>query len=146
MGDLDPETYDGVFLAGGHGTMWDFPDSADLGRLIARVHGAGRIGARLHGPAGLIAAKRGRRPPDPRRSAERLHRTPRAAGRAPGYRPVPAGKPAEGAGRPVRKALALPRLRGPRPGFVTGQNPRSSRAVADRMLSVMAPGTTEDAA
>ncbi|MFD0577830.1 type 1 glutamine amidotransferase domain-containing protein [Dactylosporangium darangshiense] len=50
----DPARYDAVFLAGGHGTMWDFPGSADLSALVAAVYaGGGVVGAVCHGPAGL---------------------------------------------------------------------------------------------
>jgi putative intracellular protease/amidase len=49
--------YDAVFLAGGHGTMWDFPASADLAALVEAVHARGGVvGAVCHGPAGLPAA------------------------------------------------------------------------------------------
>ncbi|MBW7056324.1 type 1 glutamine amidotransferase domain-containing protein [Paracoccus bogoriensis] len=47
-----------VFLPGGHGTMWDLPDSAPLGRLLADAWQSGAIiGAVCHGPAGLLAAR-----------------------------------------------------------------------------------------
>lgn len=52
---LDAGDYDGVFYAGGHGTMWDFPDSEALQRVTAAVYEAGGvIGAVCHGPAGLL--------------------------------------------------------------------------------------------
>jgi putative intracellular protease/amidase len=52
VADADPGRYDAVLLAGGHGTMWDFP--ASLGGLVAAVYGnGGVVGAVCHGPAGL---------------------------------------------------------------------------------------------
>lgn len=52
---VDPEQYDGVYLVGGHGTMWDFPDSEGLQQLVAGVYDAGGVvGAVCHGPAGLV--------------------------------------------------------------------------------------------
>jgi putative intracellular protease/amidase len=50
--------YDAVFLAGGHGTMWDFADDQALASLVAQTyeHG-GVVGAVCHGPAGLVNAK-----------------------------------------------------------------------------------------
>lgn len=55
---VDPTEYDLVFLPGGHGTMWDFAQSADLARVVGRAHDAGAvIGAVCHGPSGLIHAK-----------------------------------------------------------------------------------------
>lgn len=53
--DVDPQHYDGIFYAGGHGTMWDFPDNEPLARLCADIYEAGGVvGAVCHGPAGLI--------------------------------------------------------------------------------------------
>jgi putative intracellular protease/amidase len=30
LADAGPDDYSTIFFTGGHGTMWDFPDSADL--------------------------------------------------------------------------------------------------------------------
>lgn len=52
---VDPTDYDAVFYVGGHGTMWDFPDNAELARTGAAVYEAGGVvGAVCHGPAGLV--------------------------------------------------------------------------------------------
>ncbi|MET4004750.1 MULTISPECIES: type 1 glutamine amidotransferase domain-containing protein [Arthrobacter] len=52
---VDPEQYDAVYLVGGHGTMWDFPESKGLQQLVASVYNAGNVvGAVCHGPAGLV--------------------------------------------------------------------------------------------
>ena len=54
---MDAHAYDLVFLPGGHGTMWDFAQSAELARVIGRAHDIGAvIGAVCHGPSGLIHA------------------------------------------------------------------------------------------
>lgn len=53
------EPYAGIFLSGGHGTMWDFPDNAVLAKLIGDAVEAGvTVGSVCHGPAGLIGARR----------------------------------------------------------------------------------------
>jgi putative intracellular protease/amidase len=53
--DADPAGYDAVLLAGGHGTMWDFPESAELAALVRDVYERGGVvGAVCHGPAGLV--------------------------------------------------------------------------------------------
>jgi putative intracellular protease/amidase len=55
VADVDPTRFDAVFLAGGHGTMWDFPGSTALQSLVRRVYERGGvIGAVCHGPAGLV--------------------------------------------------------------------------------------------
>lgn len=51
-----PTDPDAVFLAGGHGTMWDFPADRGLGNLITRAAHRAVVAAVCHGPAGLLAA------------------------------------------------------------------------------------------
>ncbi|MEL7138693.1 MAG: type 1 glutamine amidotransferase domain-containing protein [Pseudomonadota bacterium] len=51
-------SFDALFLPGGHGTMFDYPDSAELTELIEGFDRAGKVvSAVCHGPAGLVAAK-----------------------------------------------------------------------------------------
>ncbi len=53
--DLDPQRYDIIFFAGGHGTMWDFPEDEDLARLAAGIYERGGVVAAVcHGPAALV--------------------------------------------------------------------------------------------
>ncbi|MBF8376704.1 type 1 glutamine amidotransferase domain-containing protein [Alicyclobacillus mali] len=47
--------FDAIFLPGGHGTMFDFPDSAELQALIRTFAESGKVVAAVcHGPAGLV--------------------------------------------------------------------------------------------
>ena len=56
---VDPRDFALVFLAGGHGTMWDFAQSEMLGRLVGQAYDSGAIiGAICHGVAGLLGARR----------------------------------------------------------------------------------------
>ncbi len=56
--ELNGETYECVFLPGGHGTMWDF-DTKDIGKIISDAWASGAVvGAVCHGPSGLLQAKR----------------------------------------------------------------------------------------
>ncbi|MDO5624066.1 MAG: type 1 glutamine amidotransferase domain-containing protein [Pseudomonadota bacterium] len=58
LDDVEPARYGAVFFAGGHGTMWDFPDSAAAQRLIRAVYEQGGIvSAVCHGPAALVNAR-----------------------------------------------------------------------------------------
>jgi putative intracellular protease/amidase/ketosteroid isomerase-like protein len=53
--DVDAADYAALLLAGGHGTMWDFPASEPLAELVAAVYEQGGVvGAVCHGPAGLV--------------------------------------------------------------------------------------------
>ncbi|KAJ3063973.1 hypothetical protein HK102_008336, partial [Quaeritorhiza haematococci] len=57
--DVDPARYDAIYLTGGHGTMFDFPDSPELQELIAAFYEAGKVvSAVCHGPTGLLNVKR----------------------------------------------------------------------------------------
>ncbi|MCU0698646.1 MAG: type 1 glutamine amidotransferase domain-containing protein [Myxococcaceae bacterium] len=51
-------SYDAVFVAGGHGTMWDLPTSADVARQLSRTWQDGKVLAAVcHGPAALVGVK-----------------------------------------------------------------------------------------
>ncbi len=58
--DLDAsEGFDAILLPGGHGAMWDMPESAILARLVGFQFDRGRVVAAVcHGPAGLVSARR----------------------------------------------------------------------------------------
>lgn len=58
VGELQLPSYSTVFLPGGHGTMWDYPTSATLAKIVGTALDEGRIVAAVcHGPAGLVSAK-----------------------------------------------------------------------------------------
>src|SRR5688500_12108128 len=52
------ERYDAVFVAGGHGVMWDLPQSEALAKILSHTyeHG-GVVAAVCHGPAALVNVK-----------------------------------------------------------------------------------------
>ena len=55
LADLGAAPYDAVFYAGGHGTMWDFPDDPDVARLGREVYERGGVVAAVcHGPSALV--------------------------------------------------------------------------------------------
>ncbi len=54
---IDHHAFDAVFLPGGHGTMFDFADSAALATVVSDTLAGDRILASVcHGPAGLVSA------------------------------------------------------------------------------------------
>lgn len=53
--DVKPENYAGLYLPGGHGCMWDFPDNKYLQQLIASYDRDNRIIAAVcHGPVAFV--------------------------------------------------------------------------------------------
>lgn len=55
---VDVKKYDAVFYAGGHGTMWDFPDNSELAAIASKIYERGGVvGGVCHGPTGLINVK-----------------------------------------------------------------------------------------
>jgi putative intracellular protease/amidase len=53
--DADAARYSAIFFAGGHGAVWDFPDSPAVQRLTRDIYEAGGlVGAVCHGPAALV--------------------------------------------------------------------------------------------
>lgn len=136
---LSPADYDGLFLPGGHGTMFDYPLSDSLARLVADFDAAGKVVAAVcHGPAGLVAARR-------------ADGTPVVAGRrVAGF--------TDSEERAVGLDAAVPFLLETRlralgaqyqsgPDFapfalqdgplITGQNPASARPVADLVIAAL---------
>jgi putative intracellular protease/amidase len=52
---INPSEYDAIFYAGGHGTMWDFPNNPELAAITATIYDRGGIvGAVCHGSASLV--------------------------------------------------------------------------------------------
>ncbi|MFK0274121.1 type 1 glutamine amidotransferase domain-containing protein [Ensifer sp. NPDC090286] len=55
LDDVDPERYAAIFFAGGHGAMWDLPQSSAVDRATRSVFEAGgAVAAVCHGPAALV--------------------------------------------------------------------------------------------
>ncbi|MGB3728175.1 MAG: type 1 glutamine amidotransferase domain-containing protein [Thermodesulfobacteriota bacterium] len=56
--NIDTAKHSVIFLPGGHGTMWDLPESKVLAGIVTQTLQDGRIvSAVCHGPAGLVSAK-----------------------------------------------------------------------------------------
>lgn len=139
LSDVDSTRFDAVFFPGGHGTMWDLPGDPDVSRTVERAWAAGKfISSVCHGAAGLVGARR----PDgqPVVAGLRINSFTDAEERAVGL---------DG----VVPFLLESRLRdlgvrfvsGPawqpyavRDGqLITGQNPQSSRLVAEQLLKAL---------
>ena len=58
LDDVNPADFDAIFFAGGHGVMWDFPNSAAIDKVTREIYERGGIvSAVCHGPAALVNVK-----------------------------------------------------------------------------------------
>lgn len=58
MKDIDAARYDVIYFAGGHGTMWDFPDNESILNVTAAIwEKGGIVSAVCHGPSALVNVK-----------------------------------------------------------------------------------------
>lgn len=58
LDEINPTDYQILYLAGGHGTMWDFPENPMLQTIIRQIYeNGGLIAAVCHGVSGLLNVK-----------------------------------------------------------------------------------------
>lgn len=139
VAELDASRFDAVFFPGGHGTMWDLPLDAGVTRAVEAAFAADKvIAAVCHGPAGLVTARR----PDGQSilAGRRVNGFTDAEEAAAGLDQVVPFKlesrMRELGGRfesgPLWQPYAVTDGR-----LVTGQNPASSRLVAEHTLALL---------
>jgi putative intracellular protease/amidase len=142
--EINATDFDAVFLPGGHGTMWDLPDDSGVTHAVETAFAAGKVVASVcHGAAGLVSARR----PDgkPLVEGRQVNSFTDAEERAAGLIDVV----------PFKLESRLRELGGRFDGapnwqphvvrdgqLITGQNPKSSLLVADRVLDAL--GLTKD--
>ena len=135
------QDFDLIFLPGGHGPLVDLATDATLQDMLSRQDGAGRlIGAVCHGPAGLLHVQRGDGAPllKGRRVTGFTNTEERLAGLHDKV-PFLLEDAMKAQGGDFHSAL-LPMLSHvERDGnLITGQNPKSSHAVAKAMVEALA--------
>lgn len=60
LADIDPAAYAAIFFPGGHGAMWDLPDSDAVQQQTRAIwEQGGAVAAVCHGPAALVNVKLG---------------------------------------------------------------------------------------
>ena len=138
---IDPAAYDAIFYAGGHGTMWDFPNEPTLAKAAAAIYErGGLVGAVCHGPAGLVNVRLANGEPLVRGKevAAFTNDEERAAGLADvvpfllADALVERGAVHRPAAKWQKQVVVSERL-------VTGQNPASARGVAEAMVALLRP-------
>jgi putative intracellular protease/amidase len=136
---VDASGFDAVFFPGGHGTMWDLPVDAGVTRAVQAAFAADALIASVcHGAAGLVAARRADGKPIV--EGKRINSFTDAEEDAVGLSGVvpfrlesrlrELGAVFEGA--PNWQPFAV------RDGqFITGQNPQSSKLVAQHVVEAL---------
>ncbi len=136
---VDASRYDAIFFAGGHGTMWDFPDATAFQRAAADIYDAGGIvSAVCHGPAALVNVRlaNGAQLVSGKTVSAFTNAEERAAGLADTVpflledRLVALGARHEAAPLWQQKVVVSDRL-------VTGQNPASATGVAEAVVKLL---------
>ena len=137
---VDATAFDAVFLPGGHGTMFDLPQSTTLADMVARTLEDGRIVAAVcHGPAGLVSAKtkdgaplvKGRIVAGFTDSEERAVGLDQAV-------PFLLESRLRALGADYRKGPDFESFAVQDGGLITGQNPGSAEEVADLVIKALA--------
>ncbi|ACY18785.1 type 1 glutamine amidotransferase domain-containing protein [Haliangium ochraceum] len=136
---VEPQRYAAIFLAGGHGTMWDFPDEEGLQRLTATIYEAGGVAAAVcHGPAGLVNVRlsddsylvAGKRVAGFTNEEEQAVGLSEVVPFHLETRLIERGAKHEAAPKFQAQVVSSERL-------VTGQNPASASGVAEAMLTLL---------
>lgn len=138
--DIDPKGYGAIYFTGGHGTMWDFRNAPDLKRLAEAIHAQGGVvSAVCHGNAALVQLQGA--------DGQPLIRGKRVTGfsnfeeRLAGVRdqvPFFLQDALVETGAQYEKALVPFKSHVVTDGrLVTGQNPNSSKAVAQQVLGLL---------
>jgi putative intracellular protease/amidase len=139
LADVDASRYAAVFYAGGHGTMWDFPDDPGVHRVTREVWEAdGVVAAVCHGPAALVNVllSNGRALVDGRRIAAFTDAEEHAVKRVDVVPFLLSSTLAERGAIPVpgpdfqARVIVDGRL-------VTGQNPASARGTAEAVVAAL---------
>lgn len=142
LASLQDEDFDLIFLPGGHGPLVDLAVDATLQRMLSRQDAAGKlIGAVCHGPAGLLHVRRSDGSPllAGRRVTGFTNTEERLAGLHDKV-PFLLEDAMKAQGGDFHSAL-LPMLSHvERDGnLLTGQNPKSSHAIAKSMVQALSP-------
>ncbi|MGL4279024.1 MAG: type 1 glutamine amidotransferase domain-containing protein [Albidovulum sp.] len=140
VGSFRAEDFDAIFLPGGHGTMFDFPESAELARLVEAFDRAGKIVAAVcHGPVGLVSARRADgKPLVAGRRVAGFTDSEEALTGLDGDVPFLLESRLRWLGANYQKAPDFQPFAVTDGNLVTGQNPQSAPAVAAGVLSLLA--------
>lgn len=140
LASVQNETFDAIFIPGGHGPMVDLARDATLHALVARHDAAAKvIAAVCHGPAALVHARRADGQPFFQgRRATGFTNAEEFLARLKDVVPFLLEDEMKAAGADFHSAL-LPMLSHVEEdgNLITGQNPNSSEAVAEALVAAL---------
>lgn len=139
LSKINADDYDAVFYPGGHGPLWDLAVSAKSIRLIEQMHAAGKpVAAVCHGPAVLRHPKSDSAEPlvSGKRVTGFTDSEEKAAGLADAV-PFSLQQVLEENGASFSATEDWKPHVVVDSGLVTGQNPASSRAVAEALVKLL---------
>ncbi len=140
LASVKDQTFDAVFIPGGHGPMIDLAHDATLHALVARHDAAGKLIASVcHGPAALVHARRASGEPflQGRRATGFTNAEERLAG-LKDVVPFLLEDAMKSSGADFHSALVPMFSHIERDGnLLTGQNPHSSEALAEAMVKAL---------
>lgn len=138
--DIDPSEYVAIYFAGGHGVMWDFPNSVELQNAARAIYEAdGYVTSVCHGVAGLfnISLSDGSRLIAGKTITGFTDKEELLSGKK-GKVPFSNEVEAKQAGATFKKALPFHEHVEVDGHLITGQNPMSGAAVARALLEQLA--------
>lgn len=137
--DINPDEFDAVVFVGGHGAMWDFPGNSDITRIGQAIYESGGVvSAICHGPAALVDLRlsSGAQLIEDRKVASFTNAEEEAVGLE---RVVPflLADALEAGGEIHVQATDFTEHVVVHDRLVTGQNPNSAEAVANRVIEAL---------
>lgn len=147
LNSLELGDYDAIYFPGGHGTMWDLPDSEDVQRAVREMYEDGKVVAAVcHGPAALVNVKLadGSWLVDGKKVSVFTDEEEKAVEKD-GVVPFLLAKKLVERGATHEKAGNFEASVSVDERLVTGQNPASARGVAEAMRDLVKTGTSKAA-
>ncbi len=140
LGELNPEDYKVIYFTGGHGTMWDFPNSPEVQEMSKTIYeNGGILSAVCHGVGALLKIKdkngklaiKGKEVTGYSNTEEELAN---AMNKIPFQLEEELKKAEAKYTKALQPFVSYTRVDGT---VITGQNPQSTEEVAEKVLAVL---------
>jgi len=144
LSEIDASHYDAIFYPGGHGPLWDLANNADSIRLIESFYSSGKpVAAVCHAPSVLLNAKTPEGAPIVQgRDVTGFTNSEETAVGLENIVPFLLEDELKSKGGQYRSADEWAAFAIKDGLLITGQNPASSKAVAEILLNELAPVDT----